>query len=303
MSQPPGIRDFGPLEQLQHILLQEERRFSVSIQDQVSELNADVEDLKEDLANIRKRLQEVATNIENPVMLNGLVEPVVKLKIDEIKRDFPRVFGYEVKETIKKELQSSREEFVDALYPLIGRMIRRYVNYEVEAWFDRLTRRVEDTFSWRWWRNVLLGNPVHDTHFACEIEEIFIVAHGSGLLLASYSKNNTRDINMIAAMLTSIRMFAKESFELSGELNTIDYEGYKILMHDHHKSYFAIVLSGIPDQYFLSALRLQLDAFAEKNLSGNIDTDTIDNRLLEHLSANLKLDFETFTQMLYKQNR
>lgn len=303
MSQPPSIREFGPLEQLQHILLQDDRRFSVSIQDQVTEINSDIEDLKEDIAVIRKRLQDVSHSIENPDAFTGRIEPIIKLKIDEIKRDFPRVFGYEVKETIKKELAASREEFVDALYPLIGRMIRRYVNYEVEAWFERMTRRVEDTFSWRWWRNLLLGNPMNQTHFSCEIEEIFIVAHGSGLLLASYSKNNTRDINMIAAMLTSIRMFAKESFELSGELNTIDYEGYKILMHDHHKSYFAIVLSGIPDQYFLSALRLKLDAFAEQNLSGNIDTDTIDNRLLEHLSANLKFDFEPFSQQLYEQNR
>lgn len=281
----------GSFEQLQSLLLGNTRQQTEDLYHEVNDVKADIHEMRERLATLRNSLSDMIDDLENIEKFNAKVEPILSLKVVELKKNFNKFFGYEVKEAVKNEVHNSKDEFVEAFYPIMGKLIRRYMRYEIEAWFDKFTSRVENTFSWKYWRDRITGNskmPQLITH----IEEVFIIAHGSGLLIGSYSQNNTADMNMIAGMLTAVKGFMGEVFNNKGDLNTIDYADYKIVIHDHFKYYFAIVVSGLPDEHFKSKIRTIVDDFADLEMPEDLNPNSIDDSVVEAVSDRLKNKFE-----------
>jgi hypothetical protein len=278
-------------EQLQELLLGDTRQQTDDLYHEVSDVKAEVTDMREHLNLLKNNINEIIDNIENIEKFNAKVEPVLSLKVVELKKNFNKFFGYEVKEAVKAEVHNSKDEFIEAFYPIMGKLIRRYMRYEIEAWFDKFTSQVENTFSWQYWRDRLSGKAKLP-HLVTHIEEVFIIAHGSGLLIGSYSQNNTADINMIAGMLTAVKGFMGEVFNNKGDLSTIDYAEYEILIHDHFKYYFAVVVSGMPDEHFKAKVRTILDDFAELEMPEDLNPNSIDDSVIEAVSDRLKNKFE-----------
>jgi len=282
-----------PFDQLQDILLRDTRNTTSHLNDEVREVRAEVGDVRGHLYELRRELNDIIGDLDNIENFNSKVEPVLSLKLLELKRNFGKFFGYEVKEVVKNEIRNSKDEFVEAFYPIMGKLIRRYMHYEVESWFNRFTTQVESAFTWQFWRNLFWGGGESTTpQLLCYIEEVFVIAHGSGLLIGSYSKNNTADMNMVAGMLTAVKSFMGEVFQNKGDLNTIDYAEYKIFIHDNFKYYFAVVVAGLPNERFKTHLRSLIDDFAEQEMPTDIDTDSIDDTMVASVSDKLKHCFE-----------
>lgn len=284
--------EITPLDQLRQLLLQEDRSLVQNMQDEMKEVQLEVSDVRMEIGKMRENVYELIDSLDNLDKLTLRVDPIVALRIVELKKNFHKTFGYEVKETVKKEIRNSKDEFVEAFYPIIGKLVRRYIKYEVEAWFEQFTNNVENVFSLEWWRSVITGK--RRVAFVCQIEEVFIIAQGSGLLMGAYSKNNITDMNMIAGMLTAIRMFAGDAFKTGGDLHTIDHDSYKIFVHDNFNYYYAVVVSGLPDETFKIRLREYLDSFSENYIGTNVDPNSINDAEAEKLSAQLKTFLEDF---------
>ncbi len=280
-----------PLDQLQDILLRETRNETAYLQNEVKEVQGDMGEVREQLYKLRIELNNLIGDLENIEKFNAKIAPVLSLKVLELKRNFGKFFGYEVKEAVKNEVRHSKDEFVEAFYPIMGKLIRRYMRYELEAWFDKFTTRVETAFTWQFWRNLLRGDA-QVQQLVVYVEEVFVIAHGSGLLIGSYSKNNTADMNMIAGMLTAVKSFMGEVFNDKGDLHTIDYADYKIFIHDYYKYYFAVVVAGLPDERFKAHLRTLIDDFAEQEMPADLHTNAIEDNTVAEVSDRLKNYFE-----------
>lgn len=281
-----------PFDQLQDILLRDTRDTTTTLRNEVNEVRAEVGDVREHLSRLNRDLGDIINELENIENFNAKVEPVLSLKVVELKRNFSKFFGYEVKEAVKNEVRNSKDEFVEAFYPIMGKLIRRYMHYEIEAWFNKFSNQVENAFTWQFWRNLLRGNQTDVPQLVSYVEEVFVIAHGSGLLIGSYSQNNTADMAMVAGMLTAVKAFMGEVFNNKGDLHTIDYADYKIFIHDNFKYYFAVVVAGLPDERFKSHLRTLLDDFAEQEMPTDINIETIEDEILESVSDRLKNWFE-----------
>jgi hypothetical protein len=96
--------------------------------------------------------------------------------------------------------------------------------------------------------------------FAFSLEELFLIQHDSGLLLAHHraSQEDSSDSDLISGMLTAIRDFARDSLgdgDDSQELREIEFGDERIIIQSGQYVYAAAVIKGIESTGFHAACR------------------------------------------------
>lgn len=227
--------------------------------------------LKDDRATI-ERLQET---IDDPALLSEKVSPIIEERMNFFKENFPKEFQATVDKMIERKLKASQEEILDIIYPVMGKMIKKYVNHQIQMVKDGIDESIKNTFSgqgflWRI-KNSLFGikasdQIIHDLR-DYQIEEIYVIQRNSGLLFGSASTENTIDQDVIAGMLTAIKSFVEDAFKREREdLEMIQYGTYKILLQNFYSYYIAIAISGTMSSSEREDLANELLNFATENL-------------------------------------
>ncbi len=273
--------------------------------EEVEEFKEEVEEFQEEIKEFKEEVEDFKEGIEDPNMFKEKVQPVVDEKIYEVKNNFNEVFGEEMRHSIKLQIVESKEDFVEALYPLVGKLVKSYVRNEFEKLLESINGRLESAFSIRgllnrvksFFTGVRYEELAIRNVFGSIIEEVFIIHRESGLLIGNYSRNNTADVDMVAGMLTAIKQFSEETFNATPdeELETIEYGSNKVVIQNFYKYYIATVISGVIDSRFKSRLNNHLINFSEKNLSKPIAQ--IDSELFDGISKKLKLSFYEFEEI------
>ena len=261
-------------QQLRSILFEDEQREHNQLSQVVHELHEDI--------NTRKRLETK-------------VEPIVEDKFTYLKEHFPELFGPAIAEAITVQIRESQDTIIDALYPIMGKLIKKYVVAEIEALSEKIDKQLDKAFSWQGWvarmRSWLAGVPfsqqVMRGALAPTIEEVFVIEQHSSILIGSYSRQNILDRDMIAGMLTAIKGFVKEAFTKEHqELEMIEYETYKIVLKNFRSFYIAVTVSGVIDAQFKDELDDILLTFVHKVMSQPVPAMAAQEK--EYLSAPLR---------------
>jgi len=188
--------------------------------------------LKEDRVTI-ERLQET---IDDPVLLSEKVSPIIEERMIFFKENFPKEFQVTVDKMIEKKLKASQEEILDLIYPVMGQMIKKYVNHQIQMVKDTIDDSIKNTFSgqgflWRL-KNSLFGMKVSDQVIHdlknFHIEEIYLIQRNS--------------------------------------VEMIEYGTYKILLQNFYSYYIAIAISGTMSSSEREDLGNELLNFATENL-------------------------------------
>jgi hypothetical protein len=92
------------------------------------------------------------------------------------------------------------------------------------------------------------------------IQELFLIQHESGLLLAhlSHEEEDNGDSDLISGMLTAIRDFAHDSFgdgSADENLDEIQYGDERIVIQSGQHVYLAVVTTGVEPEWFRAKLR------------------------------------------------
>ena len=220
-------------EYLRELLLGDDHKDREQLEKQVVELREDF--------NTRQRLQQK-------------IDPIIEDKLDYMRKHFPEMFGPALTLAIKQQIRESQDEVIDALYPIMGKLIKKYIVVELTALSEKIDQQLEQAFSWDMWRRRLkawvtgqsLGKEIITAAMQPTIQEVFVIEQHSSVLLGSYSRQNVMDRDMIAGMMTAIRGFAKDAFAKEHQdLETIEYETYKILIKNFHTFYVAVTVSGV----------------------------------------------------------
>lgn len=152
-------------------------------------------------------------------------------------------------------LTKSKMTLIDILSPLLGTMIKKYVELEIAKINKRISNSTNVIKSkWNQLFSVFSDknaeSKLHQIGYP-EIVEVLLVDKDSGLLLGKYSKNEKLDSDVIAGMFSAIKSFAESAFESSdNELELIHYQDYKIKIQGYGSIYFAIVFNGRHDEKF-----------------------------------------------------
>lgn len=252
---------------------------------------------------IAKRVEILERTVNEKKKLSKKVQPIIEHQIDEFKKSIPQTLGPTITATLKEEIKNHKDEVVDALYPVLGKMVKKYVAQEMKL----LSEKVDDQLGFlkRWkrkFKSIFTGvkedQLMMNELSSAKIEQVLLIEKDSGILKASYTKSKTIDEEMISGMFTAIKSFVEDAFEQRGQdLELIEYENYQIQLQSFVTHYVAVVISG---NYSLNSKNKLQDlifdfynSFMAMNLDLVFDTSNseksivpVDRRRLERELAN-----------------
>jgi len=173
---------------------------------------------------------------------------------------------------IRQQIQESREEIIEALYPVIGQIVLRAVTEAIRDLarsiderlqaatdFQRIGQRIRSLFT-----GVSEGDLALRNGFPFVVQEIYLIHQESGLLLwhTSTSAKDTADSDLVGAMLTAIREFADQV--LGGgkdQLHQLRLGNRELLLEFGHYSYVGVVIDGVVPAKFHWKLHKHIYAF------------------------------------------
>ncbi|GGD24981.1 cell envelope biogenesis protein OmpA [Hyunsoonleella pacifica] len=236
-------------------------------------------DERELASSIEKKIKILENTINERKNLSNKVDPIIDEKLKEFVKEIPDTLGPTITEALKEEIKNSKDAVVEALFPILGLMVKRYVQHEMKLLSEKINNQVSNTFSFkRFFRKAkskasginesdLLLQEQNNTN----IEQIIIVEKGSGLVLAEYSKHKMADEDMVAGMLTAIKSFAEDAFKKEEQnLQYIEYDLYHIHLQNFSSFYFAVAISGAYNVISKDKLEDKILSFTNKEKIVNL---------------------------------
>ena len=206
--------------------------------------------LKED----RTALMELEQTLKDPELLSVHVNPIIEEHLAFLRKNFPKEYTADVNRLIEKKLKDSQQEILDVVYPVLGKMITKFIQLQFQELKESIDERINSIFSkqgvFKRFRNKIFGIKESDSILATlnapVLEEIFIIQRDSGLMLGNASLSPALNRDAVAGMLTAIKSFVEEAFVEQGkeDLEMIQYGTYRILLQNFPSYYFAMALSG-----------------------------------------------------------
>ncbi|WP_109301690.1 cell envelope biogenesis protein OmpA [Aquimarina sp. AU474] len=245
------------LKLLKQLLLSEEKEFADSIAQKVEELNKIVHQKQE---------------------LSHKVDPIIDDKLEQFVEEIPKTLGPTITQALKEEIKNSQDAVVEALFPIIGKMIKKYIAHEMKLLSENISRQTKNAFSFKNWfrktkakaQGITEGDLALTDYAKPRLIQMFVIEKDSGLLITDYSplSDGTIDKDMVAGMLTAIKSFVEDAFQGGDQnLELIEYELYTIHIQNFYSYYIAAVVSGAYSMMFKEVLEDQILDFAQQHIS------------------------------------
>ena len=240
---------------------------------------------------ISERINHLENHLNDNDRLSKNVKPIIEEELEHFVKEMPKTLGPTITKTLKAEIKNSKDEVVEALFPILGKMIKKYVAHEMELLKESINSKTKSIFSFasfkRKAKSKITGISEEDLIVSelanPKIEEVFVIEKGSGIVEGHYSINQHIDKDMVSGMITAIKSFVEDAFSGKAEnLEAISYELYTIHIQNFHKKYIAVVVSGSYTIMYREVLEDKLLDFYEA-LSKNKADKTCDNILEEFL--------------------
>ncbi len=199
---------------------------------------------------ISKRVAFLEQTLKERGRLSEKVDPIIIHQIEEFKKSIPTTLGPTITKTLKIEISNHKDAVVDALYPILGKMVKKYVAQEMKLLSSQMNnqlgflafwkRKIRSTYSGKN-EQALILDDLNET----KIEQVLLIEKDSGILKASFTKSETIDEEMVSGMLTAIKSFVEDAFNKKDQdLELIEYELYQIHLQNFATHYMAVVVSG-----------------------------------------------------------
>ncbi len=227
------------------------------------------------LQDDRSEVAQLRAVLFNKEQLSGKVSPIIKEHMAFLKENFAKEYEEVIGDMVAKKLEASQDDLLNVLYPVIGKMIKKFIGNEFQKLKDGIDKQIKTTFS----KQGLFGklNPFNRSKKTAEdvladmdkarVDEIFVIQKDSGLLMAHAAIQKDADADIIAGMFTAIKAFVEDAFQKkSEELEMIEYGTYKIFVQSFHSYYMAAAISGSMSSSERENLQLKMFDFAEQEL-------------------------------------
>jgi len=232
------------------------------------------------LRDEREELQRIGDLLEDPDAFSDRIAPLIDEKLNQLQQRFPKHYEKTVRRLVDQRLEQSQDELLNVIYPVLGKMIRKYIQHEFELLRERIDETIDQSFIGRLKARFfgikesdLILSQLADT----TIEEVYVIQRGSGLLMGSASRQKMLNKDVIAGMLTAIKSFVEDAFQRGQEdLEMIQYETYQIFIQNFHSYYIAVAINGSLSASQRDKLAEDLLTFAEKELKKLVRT--VDNK-------------------------
>lgn len=242
-------RDAGPLERLRELLLAPEVRALVEVRGRLADLEASQQALARRLPGALEALQGEA---ETRRMAAALSAPVAQ--------------------ALGTAVRTRRQLLVDALFPVIGPLIRKSIAEALRNLVADLNAAIESSFTlrglkWRieaWRAGVPYAEVVLKHRLAYRIDHVFLIERASGRVLwhAAAPELAALDADAIAGMLTALGDFVQDSVgagEGGGNLESATVGEHLVWIASGPAANLACFMRGAPPERLRSRLQERLE--------------------------------------------
>jgi hypothetical protein len=255
----------------------------------------------------RSTLLELQRTLNDRELLEQKINPIVVDHLEFLRQNFPKEYAQIVNKMVEQKIKSSQAEIVEAIYPVLGGMITKFINFKfqelkdnIDAQINTLKHNYNPVF---WLRNRFLGIKDSDIILANIdkplLEEIFVIERDSGLLIGSATLYPSVNRDVVAGMMTAIKAFVEDAFMRDKEeLEMIQYGTYKIVIENFPYYYFAAAISGSISTTEAGKLRSDIidfikhtDVLHAPDLDGKKQervSQALDNQFIEEQRKQLK---------------
>jgi OOP family OmpA-OmpF porin len=217
----------------------------------------------------QRQLRTLQARLDDPYTQAREVSQVLPQAVLLRTRDpqLTRALAPTIEEAITASVRKNPQPLADAMFPVIGPAIRKAIAASLSGMLESLNRTLEHSLSWRavQWRItafrtgksfaevVLLNTLVY------RVEQVFLIDRQSGLLLQHLKADSAEvpDADMVSAMLTAIRDFARDSFRVSEAeaLETLQIGELSVWIEQGPHAILAAVIRGTPPRELRAALQ------------------------------------------------
>ena len=252
-------------------------------------------DEREYAQKVEEKLRVVEDVINKQNQLSERVNPIIEQKLNDFILEIPKTLGPSITEALKTEIKNSQDAVVEALFPIIGKMIKKYVQQEMQILSEQINAKMNSAFTFEGLKRkfkskktgISEGDLILQELSQPTIDQIMVIEKGSGIIISEYSKTQSIDEDMVSGMLTAIKSFAEDAFEKDNqELQYIEYDSFHIHLQNFSAYYIAVIISGPYNVVFKSKLEDKLLDFAQNYINKEDIKDT------DSFSKKLKLFFE-----------
>ncbi|MGH9381594.1 MAG: OmpA family protein [Thermoanaerobaculia bacterium] len=176
----------------------------------------------EDLVELRRRLDEEGLTIEH---LAAALPAALALRGSR-DNALGRALAPTLERGLGEAVARNPKRIADALFPVMGPAIRMALRDALAGFVSTLNRAIEHSLSWRglrwrfeaWRSGVPFAQIVLKHALAYRVERVLLVHAETGLLLAHAVAEDLedRDADLVAAMMSAIRDFVRDSFHPGG---------------------------------------------------------------------------------------
>jgi len=172
-----------------------------------------------------------------------------------------------IEEVIRDSVKRDPKFLADSIFPIIGPAIRRSIAESLRAMVDSMNTTLEHTFSWRGikWRieSIRTGRPFAEIvlmhTLVYRMEQIFLIHKETGLVLQHVAAESvdSKDADMVSAMLTAIQDFVNDSFSAKEDssLQNLNLGELTIWVEQSPRTILASVIRGTPPQGLKTVLK------------------------------------------------
>ena len=163
----------------------------------------------------RAELETLRHILDTREELSPRVIPIIEQELEIFKEKFPKEFEHVIHKLVDRRIKESQDAILDVMYPLVGKMVQKYVNQQFQLLRDRIDNQVGRSGILSRLFNKAKGIKESDVQLSSlqniSIEEVYVIQKNSGLLLGSASRKETVDPDSVAGMLTAIKLFVEDA--------------------------------------------------------------------------------------------
>ncbi len=245
------------LDRLKELLLAEER-------EALARAEARVDTLERDRAALAQALPKLVRDAPSRPMASALAEPVA--------------------EALGSAVREHRRSIVDALFPIIGPMIRKAITEALRGLMSDLNGVLEQSFTLRGlrWRLEAMRSGVpyaqvvlrHGLRY--RVDHVFLIERDSGLVLhrASAPDQPELDGDAIAGMLTAIGQFVRDSVGRDGgdALEAARVGSSVLWVVEGPRAFLACFIDGVPPETLRAAMADTLERLHATHADLGVDS-------------------------------
>jgi hypothetical protein len=242
----------------------------------------------DELRDLRGLVERLGCEPKLAVTISGVIAESLKLSNEADHRRLAAALSPAVVGTVRREIANSREELVEALYPIAGQLVSAYVADGLKRLLDKSDSRLRSWFSlrraWLRIRSFLSGVPYRKLllyHLSgLRLEQVLLIKRGAGLVLDEWDSDAAKleaaraisRKSMVAGMLAAINEFASEALAgESGALRTLDLGGSAMHLRATPAYILAVKCSGpasrLLERHIDLVLRKSLEAIPPQRVA------------------------------------